>query len=75
MFQRGLTLLCSVTVIGAAVMLAPSADKTDKAQYKAVAGWPRLPASFKFGQVTAVATDSADRVFVFHRGKNPIVVF
>jgi len=75
MFQRGLIFLCSLAVIGAAVLLAPSADKPDKAQYKPVAGWPRLPASIKFGQVTAVAIDSADRVFVFHRGKNPIVVF
>ena len=44
-------------------------------EYRAVPGWPALPAGFTFGQVSGVATDSADRVFVFHRGVHPIVVF
>ena len=57
-------------------MLAPSADKAPAApEYRVVAGWPVLPAHLKLGGVTAVATDSADRVYVFHRGKNPILVF
>src|SRR5262249_53003381 len=43
--------------------------------YRPVAGWPRLPADLKLGSVSAVATDSADRVYVFHRGKQPILVF
>jgi hypothetical protein len=43
--------------------------------YRPVAGWPRLPETVKLGPVSAVATDSADRVFVFHRGKQPILVF
>jgi DNA-binding beta-propeller fold protein YncE len=43
--------------------------------YRVVPGWPDLPSQITFGQVSAVATDSADRVFVFHRGEPPIVVF
>jgi DNA-binding beta-propeller fold protein YncE len=43
--------------------------------YQPVSGWPRLPADFEFGQVSAVAVDSADRVHVFHRGRHPILVF
>lgn len=36
---------------------------------------PVLPAGFKFGLVTAVATDKDDNLFVFHRGKHTIAVF
>jgi DNA-binding beta-propeller fold protein YncE len=43
--------------------------------YRVVPGWPGLPSQITFGQVSAVATDSADRVFVFHRSEPPIVVF
>jgi DNA-binding beta-propeller fold protein YncE len=80
MLKRGLIFLASLLVIAAAVLLAPRpegrADKDDTAPaYKLVADWPHLPDDIKFGQVTAVATDSADRVHVFHRGKKPIVVF
>ncbi|MCE9532391.1 MAG: peptidyl-alpha-hydroxyglycine alpha-amidating lyase family protein [Planctomycetes bacterium] len=35
----------------------------------------KLPAEIKLGPVSAVATDSNDNVYVFHRGKNPILVF
>jgi DNA-binding beta-propeller fold protein YncE len=43
--------------------------------YRPVKGWPQLPADLQLGAVSAVATDAADRVYVFHRGKHPIVVF
>src|SRR5207248_3982102 len=43
--------------------------------YRAVADWPQLPADVKFGAVSAVAVDAADRVYVFHRGKHPVLVF
>jgi DNA-binding beta-propeller fold protein YncE len=76
MLKRTLLFLASLSAIGTAVALAPSDDKPDTALgYKPVADWPRLPDTIKLGEVTAVATDSADRVHVFHRGKNPIIVF
>jgi hypothetical protein len=36
-----------------------------------------MPAGWKFGRVSAVATDSQNNVYVFHRGDkaDPIVVF
>jgi DNA-binding beta-propeller fold protein YncE len=43
--------------------------------YQPVSGWPKVPDDVTLGSVSAVATDSADRVFVFHRGKRPVLVF
>jgi DNA-binding beta-propeller fold protein YncE len=43
--------------------------------YRPVPGWPTLPEEIKLGPVSAVATDAADRVYVFHRGKHPLLVF
>jgi DNA-binding beta-propeller fold protein YncE len=76
MLKRGMLFLVSLATFTGAVVLATSRDDADKgSNYKPVAGWPKLPDDLKWGQVTAVATDSADRVYVFHRGKNSIVVF
>src|SRR6266496_2418583 len=76
MLKRGLILLASLTIVAAAVALAPTGGgKTGAMDYKPVVNWPTLPGQIKFGQVTGVATDAADRVYVFHRGKNPIAVF
>jgi DNA-binding beta-propeller fold protein YncE len=52
---------------------APAGDGIP--DYQPVRGWPKLPADLKLGAVSAVATDAADRVYVFHRGKHPILVF
>src|SRR5437762_11592187 len=43
--------------------------------YRVVSGWPQLPDRVRLGAVSAVATDSSDRVYVFHRGPQPILVF
>lgn len=40
-----------------------------------VPGWERLPAGWDFIEVAGVATDSQDRVFVFNRGRHPVIVF
>ena len=44
-------------------------------EYRPLPGWPTLPGEIELGSVSAVATDSSDRVFVFHRGKRPVLVF
>jgi streptogramin lyase len=38
----------------------------------AVAGWPRLPASFELDRVIGVAVNSKGLIFVAHRGENPL---
>ena len=43
--------------------------------YQVVHGWPQLPEGFAFGQVSGVAVDSHNHVFVFHRGDRPIICF
>jgi DNA-binding beta-propeller fold protein YncE len=76
MLKKTLAALSCVGLLGGAALLAPSTDK-DRAvpRYEAVADWPWVPKGVKLGPVSGVATDSADRVYVFHRGKQPILVF
>ncbi len=54
---------------------SPSRGANPFPDYRPVAGWPILPAQLKLGPVSAVATDSQDRVFVAHRGPKPILIF
>ena len=44
-------------------------------RYELIEHWARLPASMTFGNVSAVATDSQDRVYVFQRKDPPVLVF
>ncbi|MBL8817949.1 MAG: 6-bladed beta-propeller [Planctomyces sp.] len=44
-------------------------------RYEANDRWAQLPKDFSWQEVTAVATDSQDRVFVFNRGEHPVIVF
>src|SRR5438270_12114278 len=55
--------------------LAGSAQSADLPDYHPVPGWPPLAPDVTLGPVSAVATDAADRVYVFHRGKHPVLVF
>ncbi len=43
--------------------------------YTADPRWHSLPEGWDLGEVTAVATDSQDRVFVFNRSVHPVLVF
>jgi DNA-binding beta-propeller fold protein YncE len=43
--------------------------------YELVENWASLPAGETFGNVSAVATDSQDRVYVFQRKDPPVMVF
>ena len=48
---------------------------TGKYTYEFIEDWAKLPAGETFGMVSAVATDSEDRVYGFQRKDPPIVVF
>ena len=46
-----------------------------KYTYTLIQDWAKLPTGQSFGTVSAVATDSQDRVYVFQRAEPPVVVF
>ena len=48
---------------------------TGKYSYRLEQDWAKLPPGEEFGTVSAVATDSQDRVYVFQRKDPPVVVF
>jgi DNA-binding beta-propeller fold protein YncE len=64
-----------LTVVPTAALSAETSQTAPISAYRPVAGWPQLPDHVRLGPVSAVATDSADRVYVFHRGPQPILVF
>lgn len=43
--------------------------------YEVVEEWAKLPAGMTFGQISAAAVDSKDRVYVFQRKDPPFLVF
>jgi peptidylamidoglycolate lyase len=44
---------------------------TKTSTYRVVHGWPVLPDGYVLGQVSGVAVDSHDHVFIFHRADSP----
>lgn len=47
----------------------------DGPRYEVSVAWGALPEGWRYVEVTGVATDSRDRVFVFNRGEHPVVIF
>ncbi len=43
--------------------------------YRLHEDWVSLPQNLAWGTISSVACDSQDRVYVYHRGKNPLIVF
>jgi sugar lactone lactonase YvrE len=48
---------------------------TGNREYEVVENWPTMPESATWGQVVEIVVDSADRVFVFHRGETSPMIF
>lgn len=71
MFRTLLGFLLLATLVSS----ARSDEKKSFPDYQPVANWPTLPPKLVFGPVSAVATDSADRVFIAHRAAKPVLVF
>ena len=46
-----------------------------KLEYEVLEGWEQLPEGWSFVEVAGVAVDSQERVYVFNRGKHPMIVF
>jgi len=57
------------------LVLAAAGNAEPFPDYRPVPGWPKLPDDVQLGPVSAVAVDREDRVYVFHRGKRPVLVF
>src|ERR1700730_10003019 len=71
-------LLGPISLLSLAALLSPAGAGEVPGKfpdYRPVPGWPKLPAEYQFGAVSGVATDSSGQVYVFHRGKHPVVVF
>jgi hypothetical protein len=48
---------------------------TAKTKFEPVFGWAKLPHPMTFKEATSVAVDSKDNVYVFNRGKWPLMIF
>ena len=48
---------------------------TGSIPYETVDGWGVLPSGLEYGQVTGVAVDRSDSVYVLSRGDHAVVVF
>ena len=47
----------------------------DPFRFEARADWEQRPAGYSWLEATAVAVDAEDRVYVFHRGERPVMIF
>ncbi len=46
-----------------------------KFTYTYIQDWAKMPAGQSLGTVSAIATDSQDRVYAFQRAEPPVVIF
>jgi peptidylamidoglycolate lyase len=68
MFSRFLAR--AATLVVSFVSFCPAQTSPTGEPYSVVHGWPQLPGGFVLGQVSGVAVDSRNRIFVFHRAEN-----
>lgn len=54
---------------------APVFVGNDQFLFEAIADWARRPVEYRWQEVSAVAVDSHNNVFVFNRGDHPVMVF
>ncbi len=59
----------------ASTSAAPTFVGSGAFRFSVQAGWEQLPSGYSFVEVAGVDTDSAGNVFVFNRGKHPVIVF
>ncbi len=61
----------------AAALAAPAAELKSgpSLSYRVVKDWAQLPQGWNFGECSGVAVDRHDNVWVFNRGKHPVIEF
>jgi len=73
-------LVCSFSILTALLTAVPvssshSGEAIPRLNYEAVPDFFQLPAGENFVEVAGVAVNSKGHVYVFHRGKHPLVEF
>ena len=68
MFFRSFVLFLALALLAISCVAAQNSQSSEL--YSVVHGWPQLPDGFVLGQVSGVAVDSHNHVFVFHRAEN-----
>lgn len=68
--RRGLPVL-----VGLLCSAVHSLAAADKLEFAPVAGFPQVPVDITLGRCSAVALDSRGQVYLFHRGKSPLICF
>src|SRR5688572_12431143 len=66
---------CIMLRLGCALLCLVSSAPVLAAEWKPVEGFFQWPAGLELGACTAVAQNSRGEIFVFHRGKRPLLVF
>ncbi len=64
-----------VITLGTAVLFAEISHAEDAVDFQAVADYLQLPEGLTLGACSAVDIDRKGRLYVFHRGKKPILCF
>ncbi len=66
-----------IALLAAFILLAsftlPPLGSNSRGTYEVVHGWPVLPDGYTLGQAAGVEVDSHNHVWVFHRGKHPVL--
>jgi DNA-binding beta-propeller fold protein YncE len=65
--MRRLALLLALPCLAADLATAPALP------YRAVPDWLKLPNGMTLGACSGVAVDAQDHVWIFHRGRNPVI--
>lgn len=62
--------LAALVLVPSLCIASASAQQNSSDPYVVVHGWPILPEGMVLGQVSGVAVDSHNQVFIFHRAEN-----
>jgi len=65
--------LLSLGVLFCSLLLMSPVRGEDQLQYEPVAEFPQLPPEYPLGHCSAVAVNRKDEVYLYHRGKHPII--
>jgi len=68
-------IITGLLLIVVQMLATPFARGSDPIDFEPVAEFLRLPADLTLGACSATAVDSQGRVYLFHRGKQPILCF